>query len=947
MYVLGVAAMDQKARSKPMRNILNRLLTNGEFEIVIFGDKVLLDEDPDSWPTCDFLITFFSTDFPMAKALEYVRLVRPFCVNDLSYQQLLWDRRVVLRVLDHVGVRTPRRIVANREPPVLPRDLVEHVRASGGPDLSESTWSTTEVEVVDEDVIRQGNVTLRKPFVEKPVSGEDHNVWIYYPSSMGGGVRKLFRKINNKSSEFVAGQVELRRDGSYVYEEFMTVDNLEDVKVYTIGDAYAHAETRKSPVVDGVVQRNAEGKEIRYITPLSDAEREMARLVCLGFRQAVCGFDLLRAGGNSYVIDVNGWSFVKGNDEYYDNCAHRLRLMFLQAAEQRRIPPSAISDASLESAWRLKAFISVLRHADRTPKQKLKFSFRSKPFMDMLHGSEEEVVLKKPEELKEVIEAARVALKDGLEDAALLEQLLMVMEKKGEMPGTKIQVKPNFGKKSKVLEKVQLVVKWGGEFTHAGRHQSKDLGLNLRKDLILMNRKVLDDVKLYLSSERRVAATADIFLSQFLMDQELPKEAMQVNRAMLDDSDAAKEQMEIIKTKLQEILNAPAGTTKLHLLPAGFILPAEMVDPAVTLTEVIDLLGQMRAVMRENLKILNVDTLQTRSWCCQDTPFLVVERWEKLFENFCDVDRSAVEPSKISELYDSCKFDALHNREFLFGIFSNAEHGKELVRKVWYKAKDLFDFVAPQEYGLERTEKLEIGVLSALPLVKKLVQEIEDARDSATPCTRLFFTKESKIITLLNVIIAAGFPVKLSYSPKEVDEVDYLTQIVFELYERVRTTNIGSTISSPGSASPLHEDGHPSVTPSQSPQMNHRGSTPRPVTPSSPREYSIRLSFSPGAHDNNLIDTQMDGKHSLSTAPRRWITNHINLDDALALFKSLVNNYDWRSRSGSVDLSSPVIPTSRLSVPTEDPGKHISSEILEANKAEEQEQKRISMMSLS
>ncbi|KIL70080.1 hypothetical protein M378DRAFT_156134 [Amanita muscaria Koide BX008] len=908
--VLGVCAMDVKARSKAMREILTRLVerAKGAIEVKVFGDKVILDEDVENWPRCDVLISFFSTDFPLDKAISYVNLRKPFCINDLHQQALLWDRRLVGAVLDHLRVPTPPRIEVSRDGgPKIDQELIDVMKHNIGIDLG-GIRVTPEVSLREDGnaIVVDGKV-MEKPFVEKPVSGEDHNVYIYF---RGGGGRCLFRKVGNKSSELDATLNYPRTDGSYIYEQFIDVDNSEDIKVYTVGKEYTHAETRKSPVVDGVVRRNTEGKEIRFTTRLTEEEKCWADRISVGFGQRVCGFDMLRcdSGRKSQVIDVNGWSFVKGNETYYDKAADILAALCMRVSSSPSYPlPVGETESAESPTWRLKANVTVFRHADRTPKQKLKFNFPigeswTQPFVALLRGEKEEIILREKEQLQEIAVAVDDAKRLGAtgEDLTKLTALNNALFSKIDLPGTKAQLKPVYSKRQagqqRKLTKLTLVFKWGGEFTHSARYQSRDLGENLKKDISIMNKEVLQNVKIFTSSERRVIASAEIFAAALLdppqldhlsecrncdgsnnRDKELPPQQKQplkliVRKDLLDDSNAAKDLMDDVKKRLK-ILLRPGEPEKRPELTWPKSMKKE---PVEVVREVIELLSSFRAIMHKNYESLDVDKIQER-WCCGDEPWLFRERWEKLFEDFCDVEQKKFDPSRVSELYDTIKYCALHHRTFLFAIFN--DNANEMnpsqppqdrkIHELYSRAKALFDLVAPQEYGIDPEEKDEIGVLTSLPLLDHIVEDLENARNNGDSSLTVYFTKESHIHTLVNLVLLSGLPI----ANRRIPELDYASHITFELYER-----------------------------------NHgRGK--------SDKEYSIRLSISEGAHSSNVLDSTLDARHSLNVQPRRKLTQHLPYSQVIGKlskhFHRLTSVEDTRPDTPFETIEPAIVPVPR------------------------------------
>lgn len=85
--------------------------------------------------------------------------------------------------------------------------------------------------------------------------------------------------------------------------------------------------------------------------------------------------------------------------------------------------------------------------------------------------------------------------------------------------------------------------------------------------------------------------------------------------------------------------------------------------------------------------------------------------------------------------------------------------------------------------------------------------------------------------------------VKTKIARNAIPELDYLSQIVFELYES--------------------EDKE-----------------------SDSFKYSIRISLTPGCHTADPLDLQLDSKHSIGCAPRRSLTDHADWKEVIETLRA-------------------------------------------------------------
>ncbi len=136
-----------------------------------------------NWPRCDCLIAFHSKGFPLEKTIRYARLTNPYIINDLEAQFDIQDRRMVYKILEDAGIEIPRYAILDRDSDDPSSKLLQILPIPSKSCLISIVSESTLVE--HDDHIEVNGVIFNKPFVEKPVSAEDHNIYMYYPTSAG------------------------------------------------------------------------------------------------------------------------------------------------------------------------------------------------------------------------------------------------------------------------------------------------------------------------------------------------------------------------------------------------------------------------------------------------------------------------------------------------------------------------------------------------------------------------------------------------------------------------------------------------------------------------------------------------------------------------------------------------------------------------------------------
>lgn len=778
---LGLCTSAGHLQSHYFQAFIAALRALQRFRIYELSDQFINSTPVDDWPPLDCLLVIYSPKLNLSLIMTYVEKCSPYLINDVHFQHLLKDRQLMVETLQDHGIRAPPFYILGPEDEVAEYD----------------------------DHLVVGNTTIHKPYIEKPLDTEDHAIAIYYTSETGRGSTLLGKANEVRSCEYLPGENRRRKDKAYLYQPFLQSDGF-DIKVYAVGMDYFHAETKKSPVINSI--RSGFGDK-KYPVMLTSEEKELAIMVVQAFRQNVLTFDIIRCEGKSYVVDVNTGHMVKGPERAILECARTLGLHVLRAMKKISCESSPVSMIVEEpvhatgSSEHLCAVVAILRHGDRTPKQKVKLKTSNEHFLS-LFAQPKEIKIKRNEDLIHLLEVTQKALAE--EPSAELHTVRDVLERGiGEDYTPKAQLKPLCTDLTKVT-KALLILKWGGTLTHAGIRQCERTGHHFRsahyqddETFHRLHSTYAHDIKCYSSSEGRCQMSAGAFLRGFLdLDSDVNAVATCMVRKdapvvkMLDDSPPAAEEEATMK-KLTALFLSEQPLAE-SLQPFANELPKGLMKIAQNIGNPKRYLRRINAILETLLKELERN-LGLASICGSESAHLVYQRWKCIHERFYHANTDSFSIASIPPLSDCVRYDILHNSALV------GETGKELFSAVRYLAK----LVANLEYGFTCLEKHHHCACVIKQLMQKLLADLHfwtslESSHSETLIgdqsyhwyrevnkhtrTRIYFTSLSHLNSILATFSrkAKNWGAEAQNQLDQVISLEYLGHFVIKVYEDPR-----------------------------------------------------------------------------------------------------------------------------------------------------------------
>ncbi|RLN92543.1 hypothetical protein DYB28_005024, partial [Aphanomyces astaci] len=447
-----------------------------------------------------------------------------------------------------------------------------------------------------------------------------------------------------------------------------------------------------------------------------------------------------------------------------------------QLLHHSRTSSTASNDDSmwLEKKEELRAVIAVVRHGDRTPKQKLKTRVWEPQLVNFYETRRtkdkfDEVKVKAVMDLQELLDIVRSLIKEyapnvgskgtvwekeGGDSFEKLLQIKRVLERwKFAGINRKVQFKPRreymppssgSGANSELL----LIMKWGGDLTETGKRQGELLGNRFRNELypveegglLRLHSTFRHDLKIFTSDEGRVQMTAAAFAKGFLelegdltpilvsLVTTLDKDA----NKMLDHSGQAdaNEEIERTKAKLRKVMQqeytsfedmvASVAPLNTHSIVAAL---HDLQNPKESLGKLHDLIRLVKTEIKElaaDRAALSLHDDRLNELYMGETYSLMSERWEKLYRDFYSIPKQEYDLSKLPDIYDCIKYDMLHN---LNGAHATTKYGRAL-----FNMAELFvTCYVPQEYGMDVAEKQSIGIKVSQALCAKIRADIATA----------------------------------------------------------------------------------------------------------------------------------------------------------------------------------------------------------------------------